>query len=65
MPFGKGSRGCLGKEFALVSLYPGSSLLLYYFDLVLFETTGDIEMAHEMFAPFPAADAKGARMLVA
>lgn len=65
VPFGKGSRACLGQEFALVSLYLVLPRVLQYHDLELFETTRrDIEMAHEMFAPFPANDANGVRVII-
>lgn len=65
VPFGKGSRGCWGQYFALLSLHLILSRLLQRFDLELFETTTkDIEMVHEMFAQFPAADAEDVRVLV-
>jgi cytochrome P450 len=65
VPFGKGSRICLGQEFALSSVSLILARLLNRFEMKLHETSRrDIEMAHEMFAPFPAADAKGVRVVL-
>lgn len=63
--FGKGSRACLGQEFAMSSVFLILARLLQGFDMQLCETTReDVEMAHEMFAPFPAASAKGVRVTI-
>jgi cytochrome P450 len=65
VPFGKGSRRCLGQDFALTSMALISVFLLNRFHMKLHDTSiRDIDMAHEMFAPFSAADAKGVRVIL-
>ena len=65
VPYGRGQRICVGKEFATVSLYLTVANLFHKYDLEWFETSErDLEMVHEMFAPFPAADSKGLRAYI-
>lgn len=65
VPFGKGQRICVGKEFATVSVYLTVANVFHKYDLDFYETTEkDLEMAHEMFAPFTAADSKGVRAYI-
>jgi cytochrome P450 len=60
VPFGGGSRICVGKEFALMTLYLATAMLFSRFEMELYESTErDVSMAHEMFAPFPPADSRG------
>ncbi|RMZ82702.1 hypothetical protein DV738_g1466, partial [Chaetothyriales sp. CBS 135597] len=54
VPYGRGQRICIGKEFANVSLYLAVANLFYRYDFEWHDTTeADLEMVHEMFAPFP------------
>jgi cytochrome P450 len=65
VPFGKGSRSCIGRELAMLNLYLTTAAFLHEFDAELFETQRkDIEMEHDYFSPFPAADSKGLRVIL-
>ena len=60
VPFGGGSRICIGKEFAIVTLYLAAAMLFHRFNMELHESSErDISFAHEMFAPFPPENSKG------
>jgi cytochrome P450 len=65
VPFGRGGRSCVGKELALMNLYLMTAAFFNQFDAELFETSRkDIEMVHDYFAPFPAVDSKGLRVML-
>ncbi|KAK8215694.1 putative cytochrome P450 [Phyllosticta capitalensis] len=65
LPFGKGSRSCIGLELAKVEVVLSAGNLLRRFDLELFETTDrDMEMAHDWIAPFGHADSEGLRVKI-
>lgn len=65
VPFGRGSRMCLGMEFANVSTYLTLAQLLLRYDMTLSQTTiRDVDMAHNMFSPFPAKDSRGVRVIL-
>jgi cytochrome P450 len=65
VPFGKGGRSCIGKELAMMNLYLTIAALFHEFDAELFETRRqDIEMEHDYFSPFPAADSRGLRVML-
>jgi cytochrome P450 len=62
-PFGRGSRSCIGKELAVMNLYLMTANFFHKFDAELYQTTlKDIEMEHDFFAPFPAAESRGLRV---
>lgn len=64
-PFGRGARTCVGKELALMNLYLALANFFYRFQPRLFETSKrDIEMQHDFFAPFPAWDSRGVRVML-
>lgn len=65
MPFGKGSRICLGMNLAYAELYLTLEAVFRRFELKLFETTrADIDVAHDFVAGTPRVDSKGVRVLV-
>jgi len=67
IPFGRGSRSCLGVNLANMELYLVVAGIFGRadWDLVLFETgREDIEQEHDFFSPFPKADGKGLRVMV-
>ena len=65
VPFGRGSRSCIGKELAMMNLYLMTAAFFHQFDAELFETARkDIEIEHDYFAPFPAIDSKGLRVML-
>lgn len=65
MPFGKGTRMCLGLNLAYAELYLTLAAVLQRFDLQLFETTrADIDVVHDFVAGKPRLDSKGVRVLV-
>lgn len=62
-PFGRGSRSCIGKELAVMNLYLMTANFFHKFDAELYQTTlKDLEMEHDFFAPFPAAESRGLRV---
>ena len=55
----------MGKGLATVLLYLTVANLFHRYELEWFETSGkDVDMVHEMFAPFTAADGKGLRAYI-
>ena len=65
MPFGKGSRICLGMNLAYAELYLTLEAVFRRFELQLFETTrADIDVAHDFVAGRPRVDSRGVRVLV-
>lgn len=65
VPFGKGSRGCVGRELALVELYVTIGNLFNILDLELHETTEeDIRLTHDFFSLDGAKETKGLRVVV-
>ncbi|KAK7902476.1 hypothetical protein LTR67_002121 [Exophiala xenobiotica] len=65
VPFGRGGRSCIGKELALMNLYLTTATFFHQFDAEIFETKRkDMEIEHDFFSPFPAADSKGLRVLL-
>lgn len=65
MPFGKGSRICLGMNLAYAELYLTLEAVFRRFNLQLFDTTrADIDVAHDFVAGTPRVDSKGVRVLV-
>lgn len=66
VPFGKGSRSCIGNNLALAEMYAILGNMFRKFEAIeLFETVKeDLEMAYDLFSPFPKSDAKGLRVLI-
>ena len=65
VPFGKGSRGCAGRELALVELYLTIGNLFNVLDIELHETTEeDIRLTHDFFSLDGSKETKGLRVVV-
>ncbi|KAH8700030.1 putative flavonoid 3-hydroxylase [Phaeosphaeriaceae sp. PMI808] len=66
MPFGRGSRMCVGLNLALAELYLILGTLFDKFDFDLFETTKerDIDIARDCFIGEPCTQSKGVRVKV-
>lgn len=63
--FGRGSRGCLGINFAYAELYLTLAAVFGRFELRLFDTTrADVDIAHDFIAGLPRLDSKGVRVVV-
>lgn len=65
MPFGKGSRSCLGMNLVYAEIYLTLAALFRRFELRLFETTrADVDIAHDFIAAAPRVDSKGVRVVI-
>ena len=66
MPFGRGSRMCVGLNLALAELYLILGNLFDKFDFDLFETTKerDIDIARDCFIGEPSTQSQGVRVKV-
>lgn len=65
VPFGKGTRGCLGMHLALAELYLTIGNLFHRFDMGLYDTDeDDIRLAHDFFSLDASKEAKGLQLLV-
>ncbi|KAH8655801.1 putative benzoate 4-monooxygenase cytochrome P450 [Xylariales sp. PMI_506] len=65
VPFGKGSRQCVGINLAMAELYITMATVFTRFDFSLFETDeSDIDMEHAFLVPYPKWDSKGIRATV-
>ncbi|KAJ5175697.1 uncharacterized protein N7482_001574 [Penicillium canariense] len=65
VPFGKGTRMCLGMHLAWAELYLVLGTLFRRYNISLYETTvEDVEMAHDFFDPVPKLDSKGLRIII-
>jgi cytochrome P450 len=65
LPFGRGSRICLGMNLAYAELYMALAAVFRRFELSLFETTrDDVEVVHDFVAGSARLDSKGARVAV-
>ena len=63
LPFGKGTRMCLGMNLAYAELYLTLASVFRRFDMKLFQTTRrDVDIAHDFFSGTPALDSKGVRV---
>jgi len=66
VPFGKGSRSCVGRELAMLEMTMVTAVLLHRFKMDLFQTTyDDVCMRHDFFSPFHADDSKGLQVTIA
>lgn len=64
VPFGKGTRGCVGMHLALLELYLAIGNLFHRFDMELYETTEeDIRLTHDFFSLDASKEAQGLRVL--
>ncbi|KAH9844662.1 Cytochrome-P450 monooxygenase [Teratosphaeria destructans] len=65
VPFGRGSRMCIGINLAYAEMYLTSAAMFTAFDFDLFETTRkDVDIAHDFFVGFPPLKSKGVRVTV-
>ncbi|KIW07048.1 hypothetical protein, variant [Verruconis gallopava] len=65
VPFGKGSRQCMGVNLAFAEMYITLARIFSSYDFELFETDlSDVEMAHAYLVPYPKWDSKGVRVRV-
>ncbi|MCJ1396993.1 hypothetical protein MMC11_000185 [Xylographa trunciseda] len=65
LPWGKGTRICLGMNLAYAELYLALAAVFRRFDLELFETSGeDVKVVHDFIFGAPRLDSKGVRVVV-
>ncbi|EDN92795.1 hypothetical protein SS1G_08659 [Sclerotinia sclerotiorum 1980 UF-70] len=65
VPFGKGTRNCLGINLAYAELFLTTAYILKRFDFELYGTTKkDVEIKRDHFVGAPAAGSKGIRVIV-
>lgn len=65
VPFGRGTRGCVGMHLAMVELYLTIGNLFHRFDMELHETTEeDIRLTHDFFSLDASKEAQGLRVLI-
>lgn len=66
VPFGRGSRACIGMNLAMAELYLVLGNLFRKFDLELFETTRarDIDVVRDSFIGEPCRSSRGVRVKV-
>jgi cytochrome P450 len=63
VPFGKGSRNCVGQQLALAEMYMVIGNMFRKYDMTLFETTrAEIGIVADCFVPFPYKGSKGVRV---
>ena len=65
VPFGRGSRVCLGMPLAYMELYVALATIFRRHDLELFETDrSDADFVLDIVMPMPKRDSKGVRVIV-
>ena len=65
LPYGKGTRICLGMNLAYAELYLTLAAVFKRFELELFDTKGaDVEVVHDFIAGAARLDSKGIRVIV-
>ncbi|KAK4142258.1 putative cytochrome P450 [Dichotomopilus funicola] len=65
VPFGRGSRVCLGMPLAYMELYVAIATIFRRHDLELFDTTrSDADFVLDIVMPMPKRDSKGVRVIV-
>ena len=66
IPFGRGSRICLGMNLAYAELYLGLAAVFGRFKMRLFETRRreDVDVVHDFVAGSPSMNSKGVRVMV-
>ncbi|KAF2100056.1 putative cytochrome P450 [Rhizodiscina lignyota] len=66
MPFGRGTRQCIGMNLAWAELYMTLGTVFRRFDMKLYQTNlEDVEVVHDFFNGLPKDGAKGLRVLIA
>ncbi len=65
IPFGRGSRICLGMNLAYAEVYMTLASVFRCFELKLYETTNeDIDVLYDFVSGMPRFDSKGVRVVV-
>ncbi|PBP25265.1 hypothetical protein BUE80_DR003674 [Diplocarpon rosae] len=65
VPFGRGSRACVGINLALAELYITLAVVFTRFTFDLYETdVSDVQMEHALLVPYPKWETKGVRVAV-
>lgn len=65
IPFGRGSRICLGMNLAYAEIYMTLAAVFRRFELELYETTReDVDVVHDFVLGMPRLDTKGVRVVV-
>ncbi|KAJ2902593.1 hypothetical protein MKZ38_000354 [Zalerion maritima] len=65
VPFGKGTRQCIGINLAFAELYITIAKVFTRFEFELFETdTSDVEMEHAYLVPYTKWESQGIRVMV-
>lgn len=65
VPFGRGTRACIGSNLAYAEMYLLLAALFRRFDFELFETTrADVDIVHDFFNASVRLDSKGVRVMV-
>jgi hypothetical protein len=65
VPFGKGSRSCLGINLATAETHLAMATLVARYDFELFETdVSYVELKHDFFVPSAKLGSKGVRVIV-
>ncbi|OTB04507.1 hypothetical protein M426DRAFT_320624 [Hypoxylon sp. CI-4A] len=63
--FSRGSRGCVGKDLAMMELYVAMATLFRRHELELFETSReDVDFVVDLVKPMPKRGSKGVRVIV-
>ena len=63
--FSRGSRGCVGKDLAMLELYVALATLFRRHELELFETSReDVDFAVDLVKPMPRHGSKGVRVII-
>ena len=65
VPFGRGSRSCVGMNFSMVELYLTIGNLFRRMEMQLYDTTEEmVYQSHDFLAPHGPRDSKGLRVLI-
>jgi hypothetical protein len=65
VPFGRGTRGCLGYNLGNASIYQTIVAIACRFDLEPYHTIfSDVDLERDWFFPQPIADTKGVQAMV-
>ena len=63
--FSRGSRACIGLNFAHLELYVALATIFRRFELELFDTDhNDVDFVLDIVAPMPKKDSRGVRIMV-
>lgn len=66
VPYGKGTRNCIGQNLAQTEIYMALATVFRRFDFELFETDRerDIDVKYDYITPKPSRESNGLRVLV-